>query len=188
MIGPTGNYFAPIESVTVLSTSETATRDHKLVPIPNHHKFSLFPIVGHCENNKLTGPGFKRNPDRECPVNGRSSFPPMGGLSTTDRRLKIEGKSSICRACDYLQRISILMTSLKTRVFEWSKNAYFALSIWWIFDLLIIVMVCCMVYQLHINVFRTVLPTYLFPFSVLLYNSYYFVFLALVACLFQNWI
>ena len=43
-----------------------------------------------------------------------------------------------------------------------------------------------MVYQLHINVFRTVLPTYLFPFSVLLYNSYYFVFLALVACLFQN--
>lgn len=35
----------------------------------------------------LTGPGFKRNPDKECPVKGRSSFPPMGGLSTTERRL-----------------------------------------------------------------------------------------------------
>lgn len=36
----------------------------------------------------LTGPGFKRKPEREWPVNGRSSFSPMGGLSTTERRLK----------------------------------------------------------------------------------------------------
>lgn len=39
-------------------------------------------------NMTLTGPGFKRNPEREWPVNGRSSFSPMGGLSTTERRLK----------------------------------------------------------------------------------------------------
>ena len=38
----------------------------------------------------LTGPGFKRNPDKECPVSGKSSFPPIGGLSTTERRLKTE--------------------------------------------------------------------------------------------------
>jgi len=38
-------------------------------------------------NMTLTGPGFKRNPDKEWPVNGRSSFSPIGGLSTTERRL-----------------------------------------------------------------------------------------------------
>jgi len=39
-------------------------------------------------NMTLTGPGFKRNPDKEWPVNGRSSFSPIGGLSTTERRLQ----------------------------------------------------------------------------------------------------
>ena len=39
----------------------------------------------------------------------------------------------MARAHEYLKRISILMTSLKTRVFEWSKNAYCARSRQWIF-------------------------------------------------------
>ena len=33
----------------------------------------------------------------------------------------------------FLKRISILITLLKTRVFAWSKNAYWAHSRWWIF-------------------------------------------------------
>ena len=49
----------------------------------------------HRSSLKLTGPGFKRNPDKEWPVNGRSSFPPIGGLSTTDRRLEMESKNRL---------------------------------------------------------------------------------------------
>lgn len=43
-----GMYLAPIESATVLSTSETAIRDHKSVPIPNHRK-----LIGSDSDNRV---------------------------------------------------------------------------------------------------------------------------------------
>ena len=41
-------YLAPIESATVLSISETATRSHKSVPIPNHRK-----LIGSVSDNQV---------------------------------------------------------------------------------------------------------------------------------------
>ena len=41
-------YLAPIESATVLSTSETAMRDHKSVPIPNNRK-----LIGSDSDNRV---------------------------------------------------------------------------------------------------------------------------------------
>ena len=41
-------YLAPIESATVLSISETATRSHKSVPIPNHRK-----LIGSVSDNRV---------------------------------------------------------------------------------------------------------------------------------------
>ena len=54
-------YLAPIESATVLSTSETAIRDHKSVPIPNHRK-----LIGSDSDNRVPDrnlDAFPKNPN-----------------------------------------------------------------------------------------------------------------------------
>lgn len=61
---------------------------HSSFPFQLKEMVSQGKITWQDYNMVLTGPGFKRNPDKEWPVNGRSSFSPIGGLSTTERRLQ----------------------------------------------------------------------------------------------------
>ena len=81
-------YLAPIESAMVLSTLETATRNHKSVQIPNRRK-----LIGSVSDNRV--------PDRNL-----DTFPKFG-----------EGCDPLLRRSPGKQLISFFRFSLKLRSF-----------------------------------------------------------------------
>ena len=69
-----GMYLAPIESATVLSTSETAIRDHKSVPIPKHRK-----LIGSDSDNRVPHRNLDAFPYKLCTCKECSNFSRLPG-------------------------------------------------------------------------------------------------------------
>lgn len=94
---------------------------HSAFPFQLKEMVSQGKITWQDYNMTLTGPGFKRNPDKEWPDKGRSSFSPIGGLSTTERRLQRNNNDKIINS---ILTIAVHYVILKSLLYSSRKYAY----------------------------------------------------------------